>query len=65
MSASPTRRSTASPSSASATSRRSGAVFLDDYEGNVQAATDLGIHGLLVDDDHRATIAALDRLLAA
>jgi epoxide hydrolase-like predicted phosphatase len=40
-------------------------VFLDDYENNVKAATDLGIHGLLVDDDHIATIAALDRLLAA
>lgn len=40
-------------------------VFLDDYESNVKAARDLGIHGLLVDDDHLATIAALDRLLAA
>ncbi len=40
-------------------------VFLDDYESNVKAATDLGIHGLLVGDDHRVTIAALDRLLAA
>jgi epoxide hydrolase-like predicted phosphatase len=40
-------------------------VFLDDYESNVKAATDLGIHGLLVGDDHLATIAALDRLLAA
>jgi epoxide hydrolase-like predicted phosphatase len=39
-------------------------VFLDDAESNVKAATDLGIHGLLVDDDSRATIAALDRLLA-
>jgi putative hydrolase of the HAD superfamily len=39
-------------------------VFLDDYESNVKAASDLGIHGLLVDDDTRATIAALDRLLA-
>jgi len=40
-------------------------VFLDDCESNVKVATDLGIHGLLVDDDHLATIAALDRLLAA
>jgi epoxide hydrolase-like predicted phosphatase len=38
-------------------------VFLDDYESNVKAATDLGIHGLLVGDDLLATIAALDRLL--
>ena len=40
-------------------------VFLDDYESNVKAASDLGIHGLLVGDDLLATIAALDRLLAA
>ena len=40
-------------------------VFLDDAESNVKAATDLGIHGLLVDDEPLATIAALDRLLAA
>jgi epoxide hydrolase-like predicted phosphatase len=39
-------------------------VFLDDYESNVKAANDLGIHGLLVDDDHTAAIAALDRVLA-
>jgi putative hydrolase of the HAD superfamily len=38
-------------------------VFLDDYESNVKAATDLGIRGLLVGNDHLATIAALDRLL--
>jgi len=40
-------------------------VFLDDFESNVQAASDLGIHALLVDDEPLATIAALDRLLAA
>jgi epoxide hydrolase-like predicted phosphatase len=40
-------------------------VFLDDYESNVKAATDLGMHGVLVGDDHLAVIAALDRLLTA
>jgi epoxide hydrolase-like predicted phosphatase len=38
-------------------------VFLDDYESNVKAATDRGIHGVLVGDDHLAAIAALDHLL--
>ncbi len=40
-------------------------VFLDDFESNVQAASELGIHALLVDDEPLATIAALDRFLAA
>lgn len=39
-------------------------VFLDDSESNVKAATDLGIHGVLVGDDPLAAIAALDLLLA-
>jgi epoxide hydrolase-like predicted phosphatase len=41
------------------------AVFLDDYASNVEAATALGIHGILVGDDLHVAIAALDRLLAS
>ena len=37
------------------------AVFLDDYEGNVIAARDLGMHGIVVRDDPRD---ALDELFA-
>jgi putative hydrolase of the HAD superfamily len=37
------------------------AVFLDDFEGNVVAARNLGMHGILVEDDPRG---AIDELLA-
>jgi putative hydrolase of the HAD superfamily len=37
------------------------AVFLDDYEGNVVAARNLGMHGIVVGEDPRP---ALDDLLA-
>jgi epoxide hydrolase-like predicted phosphatase len=40
------------------------AVFLDDFAGNVEAATALGLHGILVGDEPHGAIAALDRLLA-
>jgi epoxide hydrolase-like predicted phosphatase len=39
------------------------AVFLDDFAGNVEAATALGIHGILVGDEPTAAITALDELL--
>jgi epoxide hydrolase-like predicted phosphatase len=38
-------------------------IFLDDYEGNVEAAERLGMAGIRVDEDVDAAIAALDRLL--
>ena len=37
------------------------AVFLDDFEGNVIAARNLGMHGIVVGDDPRE---ALDELVA-
>lgn len=39
-------------------------VFLDDYEGNVEAARRLGIHGILVTSDYDAALAELRRLLS-
>jgi len=39
------------------------AVFLDDYEANVAAATRLGLHGLLVEPEFEHAMRALDRLL--
>lgn len=39
------------------------AVFLDDFEANVVAARNLGLHGIVVDEDPRAAIDALDALL--
>jgi len=39
------------------------AVFLDDYEGNVQAAQRVGIRGLLVTDDYAVALAELARLV--
>ncbi len=40
------------------------AVFLDDYEGNVEAARRVGIHGIQVTDDYEAALAELRALLA-
>jgi len=40
------------------------AVFLDDFEINVDAARDLGLHGIHVGEDVRDAIAELDALLA-
>lgn len=40
-----------------------GAVFLDDYPGNVAAARAMGMHGILVDADYPNAIAELDALL--
>jgi len=40
------------------------AVFLDDLGSNVDAATALGLHGIVVGDEPSAAIAALDSLLA-
>jgi epoxide hydrolase-like predicted phosphatase len=39
------------------------AVFLDDFEGNVVAARELGLHGIVVDDP-RVAVDELSRLLA-
>jgi HAD superfamily hydrolase (TIGR01509 family) len=38
-------------------------VFLDDFHGNVSAARQLGMAGVLVGSDVGAAIAELDRLL--
>jgi epoxide hydrolase-like predicted phosphatase len=38
------------------------AVFLDDHEGNVTAARDLGLHGIVVGADPRVALAELDAL---
>jgi len=39
-------------------------VFLDDAPGNINAARDLGMHAILVEDDHTGAFTELDRLLA-
>jgi len=39
-------------------------VFLDDAAGNVEAARAVGIHAILVEDDHTGALAELDRFLA-
>ena len=41
------------------------AVFLDDARGNVDAARALGMHAVLVDDDHLPALDELQRLLDA
>lgn len=41
------------------------AVFLDDFHGNVTAATALGMHGILVEADPTEAIDTLERLLLA
>ena len=38
-------------------------AFLDDFEPNVAAARDLGMHGVLVEDDITPALAELDRIL--
>lgn len=40
-------------------------VFLDDAPGNIAAARALGMHAILVEDDHTAAFGELDRLLSA
>jgi epoxide hydrolase-like predicted phosphatase len=40
------------------------AVFLDDFESNVESARALGLHGILVGDDISHAIRELDELLA-
>lgn len=40
------------------------ALFLDDYEGNVKAARELGVHGIHVEPNPAAALAEYDRLLA-
>ena len=39
------------------------AVFLDDLDSNVDAARNLGMHGIRVDDDYAPALSALDQLL--
>jgi putative hydrolase of the HAD superfamily len=41
------------------------AVFLDDAKGNVAAAVAVGMHAILVEDDHLPAFDQLQRLLAA
>lgn len=41
------------------------AVFLDDYDRNVDAARELGMHGIVVGEDIRHAIAQLDELLGS
>jgi len=41
------------------------AVFLDDARGNIDAARALGMHAILVDDDHLPALDELQRLLDA
>lgn len=45
-------------------SRPETTAFLDDFEPNVVAARDLGMHGVLVGDDIAPALAELDRILA-
>jgi putative hydrolase of the HAD superfamily len=40
------------------------AVFLDDAPGNIVAARAVGMHAILVEDEHSGAFAELDRLLA-
>lgn len=39
-------------------------VFLDDAPGNIEAARSLGMHAILVEDEHSHAFAELDRLLS-
>jgi epoxide hydrolase-like predicted phosphatase len=39
-------------------------AFLDDAVGNIEAARAIGMHAILVEDDHTGALAELDRLLA-
>ena len=41
------------------------AVFLDDFDGNLSAAAELGMHTVLVGEDGPAALQELDRILAA
>ncbi|MDE0116622.1 MAG: HAD family phosphatase [bacterium] len=45
-------------------SRTASSVFLDDFEPNVVAARQLGMHGVLVGGDIAPALAELDRILA-
>ena len=45
-------------------SRPESSAFLDDFEPNVTAARDLGMHGVLVGDDIVPALTELDRILA-
>ncbi len=45
-------------------SRPEMSAFLDDFEPNVAAARELGMHGVLVGDDIAPALADLDRILA-
>ena len=40
-------------------------VFLDDAPGNITAARAVGMHAILVEDDHTGAFAELERLLTA
>lgn len=40
-------------------------VFLDDAAGNIEAARSVGMHAILVEDDHTGAMAELEALLAA
>jgi beta-phosphoglucomutase-like phosphatase (HAD superfamily) len=40
------------------------AVVLDDHPANVEAAVDIGLHGVLVEADSTGALAALERILS-
>ncbi len=46
-------------------SKPSAAVFLDDFEPNVVAARNIGIHGIHVQEDARPALAELDQMLTS
>ena len=44
--------------------RPGAAIFLDDFAPNVDAAIAIGLHGVVVDEDPRSALAAIDRIIA-
>lgn len=46
-------------------SRPETSVFLDDFEPNVAAANQLGMHGILVEHNISAALAELDEVIAS
>ena len=45
-------------------SRPDAAIFLDDFEPYVEAARSVGLYGVVVDEDPRSALEALDRIIA-
>ncbi|MEO5841118.1 MAG: HAD-IA family hydrolase [Acidimicrobiales bacterium] len=44
--------------------RPGSATFLDDFAPNVDAAIAIGLHGVVVDEDPRSELAAIDLIIA-